>query len=80
MKVDQVIYVMPPNPYKDKKKKKQFKKDPSVRSALTVQLSYVRGQTGQTRTICGTCGKLHFELCRMGQNVCYRCGQPGHFA
>ena len=42
-KVEQVTYAMPPNPYKDKKKKRQFRKDPSVRSTPTVQLSYGRG-------------------------------------
>ena len=41
-KVEQVTYAMPPNPYKDKKKKRQFRKDPSIRSALIVQLSYGR--------------------------------------
>ena len=45
-KMEQVTYAMPPNPYKDKKKKKLFRKDSSVRFALIVQLSYGRGQTG----------------------------------
>ena len=80
MKVEQVTYAITHNPYKDKKKKKMFKKDPSIRSALTVHLSYGRRQIGQTLTVCGTCGKPHFELCRIEQNVCYRCGQPDHFA
>ena len=41
-----MTYAMPSNPYKDKKKKKPFRRDPSVRSALIVQLSYGRKQTG----------------------------------
>ena len=36
MKVEQVTYAMPPNPYKGKKKKKQFRRDSSVRSAPIV--------------------------------------------
>ncbi|XP_061362621.1 uncharacterized protein LOC133306330 [Gastrolobium bilobum] len=28
---------------------------------------------------CTTCGKNHVGVCRRGNNLCYRCGQPGHF-
>lgn len=27
----------------------------------------------------GLCGKLHLGRCRMGTNICYKCGQEGHF-
>ena len=42
-KVEQVTHAMPPNPYKDKKRRKPFRRDPPVRSAPTVQPSYGRG-------------------------------------
>ncbi|CAA0811943.1 Unknown protein, partial [Striga hermonthica] len=29
---------------------------------------------------CPTCGRLHQGECRFGQDVCYYCHEPGHFA
>ena len=30
--------------------------------------------------VCAQCGKKHLGICRQGTNVCYICGQEGHFA
>ena len=32
------------------------------------------------RQQCSKCGRFHRGECRWGTNVCYRCGQSGHFA
>ncbi|XP_061351788.1 uncharacterized protein LOC133296747 [Gastrolobium bilobum] len=33
----------------------------------------------QSFSACSTCGKNHTGVCRRGNNLCYKCGQPGHF-
>lgn len=35
-------------------------------------------QGKQQRTTCPKCGKEHLGECRLGTNVCYKCGKPGH--
>lgn len=35
---------------------------------------------GSGRPPCKKCGKPHAGECLFGQNVCYRCGEPGHIA
>ena len=37
-------------------------------------------QAPRPMVACGVCGKMHKGQCRLGQNVCYRCGQHGHFS
>ena len=38
-------------------------------------------QQGPNQLICKQCGKSHGNRpCRAGQNVCYVCGKPGHYA
>ncbi|XP_061370536.1 uncharacterized protein LOC133313215 [Gastrolobium bilobum] len=29
---------------------------------------------------CDNCGRHHKGVCLMGQNVCFKCGRPGHYA
>ncbi|KAL0536750.1 hypothetical protein IC582_025710 [Cucumis melo] len=48
--------------------------------------STVRSQPGQEsvsstvrRTPCTSCGRNHWDQCFVGADVCYQCGQPGHF-
>ena len=72
---------MPPHPRKDKKKKKkQYSRGTHVQSTPMMQISYRRGQTEQTRPVCNNCGKHHLGSCLWDQDVCYKCGQPGHMA
>ncbi|XP_059291377.1 uncharacterized protein LOC132044855 [Lycium ferocissimum] len=43
--------------------------------------SQYRPESGQMRPLlprCAQCGKLHAGQCRLGLDVCYACGQPGH--
>ncbi|XP_060192697.1 uncharacterized protein LOC132622171 [Lycium barbarum] len=43
--------------------------------------SQFRGDAGQARPPvprCSQCGKLHWGQCRLGLEVCYSCGRPGH--
>ncbi|KAG5589882.1 hypothetical protein H5410_040396 [Solanum commersonii] len=30
--------------------------------------------------LCGKCGKLHLGECRVGTNLCYKCGRTGNFS
>ena len=47
----------------------------------TYPLGAVRvGLETQQRTIYNTCGRGHSGPCRLGQNICYRYGQLGHFS
>ncbi|XP_059436492.1 uncharacterized protein LOC132169479 [Corylus avellana] len=38
------------------------------------------GSSSATGAPCPKCQRLHYGLCRTGTNMCYRCGQAGHFA
>ena len=43
----------------------------------------VKPPTGTSSTLrqqCSKCGRFHKGECRWGTDVCYRCGQSGHFA
>ncbi|KAH9658749.1 Endonuclease [Citrus sinensis] len=55
---------------------------PSVGSNVRTQGQYDRNSGGPSRSIqqtpCPTCGRNHQGQCRIGDNVCYLCGQPGH--
>ena len=45
--------------------------------------SSVKPSTGTSltpRQQCSKCGRFHIGECRWGIDVCYRCGQSGHFA
>ena len=45
--------------------------------------SSVKPSTGTSSTLrqqCSKCGRFHRGECRWGTDVCYRCGQSGHFA
>ncbi|XP_059290037.1 uncharacterized protein LOC132043575 [Lycium ferocissimum] len=35
-------------------------------------------QSNFTNPICAKCGRRHPGECRLGSNICYGCGQPGH--
>ncbi|XP_059310334.1 uncharacterized protein LOC132061566 [Lycium ferocissimum] len=37
------------------------------------------GQLNYTNPICSKCGKKHPGECRIGMDICYGCGQRGHF-
>jgi hypothetical protein len=51
----------------------------TVRRNIAPQQPNQQGRGGQCPT-CQTCGKMHSGRCRVGKLVCYRCGEPGHFA
>ncbi|MED6171700.1 hypothetical protein PIB30_043188 [Stylosanthes scabra] len=58
-------------PFQQPHQKKLFQRTPAT------------DQTEQTLidgSNCPSCGKLHKGKCLAGQNVCFRCFQPGHFA
>ena len=38
------------------------------------------GTSSTPRRQCSKCGRFHRGECRWGTDVCYRCGQSGHFA
>ena len=38
------------------------------------------GTSSTPRQQCSKCGRFHRGECRWGTDVCYRCGQSGHFA
>jgi hypothetical protein len=38
----------------------------------------LRSSKKQSRS-CHRCGRLHFEKCRSMKNLCYGCGEVGHF-
>ena len=50
-----------------------------------IQDTVMSSPTGEkdTRTqvwqSCTTCGRTHPGPCRLGQDVCYKCGQMGHY-
>ena len=69
------------------KKSKKGGKPPWVASKTGQRLqssqSSVKPPTGTSSTPrqqCSKCGRFHREECRWGTDVCYRCGQSGHFA
>ena len=78
--VEQVEYQMPPRPRKDKKKKRQFSRGVPVQSTPMMQITYGGGQQGQGKQTYSNCGKPHSGPCLWGQDVCYKCGQPGHMS
>ena len=50
---------------------------------LSSSQSSIKPQTGTSFTLrqqCSKCGRFHRGECRWGTDVCYRCGQSGHFA
>ena len=69
------------------KKSKKGGKPPSVAGKTGQRLqssqSSVKLPTGTSSTPrqqCSKCGRFHRGECRWGTDVCYRCGQSGHFA
>ena len=69
------------------KKSKKGGKPPWVASKTGQRLqssqSSVKPPTGTSSTPrqqCSKCGRFHRGECRGGTDVCYRCGQSGHFA
>ncbi|XP_061362926.1 uncharacterized protein LOC133306622 [Gastrolobium bilobum] len=51
----------------------KFKKTPFVKNGS--------GRPGVRKIpTCAKCGKVHPGVCRLGQNVCFSCGQAGHFS
>ena len=69
------------------KKSKKGGKPPWVASKTSQRLessqSSVKPSTGTSsipRQQCSKCGRFHRGECRWGTDVCYRCGQSGHFA
>ncbi|XP_062176067.1 uncharacterized protein LOC133881125 [Alnus glutinosa] len=53
--------------------------NPTVGRNIAPQQPNQHGRGGQFLT-CQTCGKMHSRRCRVRKLVCYRCGEPGHFA
>ncbi|KAH9671308.1 Endonuclease [Citrus sinensis] len=55
---------------------------PSVGSNVRTQGQYDRNNGGHRSSIqqtsCPTCGRNHQGQCRIEDNMCYLCGQPGH--
>ena len=86
----QVYMSLPAPPHKHKrrrkKKKGQYSGTPMIPvSHYILTPIYSPGvvnswQTPQRTGVCGNCGRLHKGQCRLGQNVCYRCGHPGHYS
>ncbi|KAL5570502.1 hypothetical protein UlMin_027077 [Ulmus minor] len=37
-------------------------------------------QNLSTMVTCTKCGRNHYGACKQGTNICFRCGQEGHFA
>ena len=69
------------------KKSKKGGKPPWVAGKTSQRLqssqSSIKPLTGTSSTPrqqCSKCGRFHRGECRWGTNVCYRCGQSGHFA
>ena len=69
------------------KKSKKGGKPPWVAGKTSQRLqssqSSVKPPTGTSSTPrqqCSKCGRFHRGECRWGTDVCYRCGQSGHFA
>ncbi|KAI3725262.1 hypothetical protein L1987_65043 [Smallanthus sonchifolius] len=38
-----------------------------------------QARVGET-TVCGKCGVRHAGECRLGKNLCYKCGKTGHYS
>ncbi|XP_061344646.1 uncharacterized protein LOC133290567, partial [Gastrolobium bilobum] len=51
----------------------KFKKTPFVKNGSRMF------SAGKIPT-CAKCGKMHTGVCRLGQNVCFSCGQAGHYS
>ncbi|XP_061359430.1 uncharacterized protein LOC133303529 [Gastrolobium bilobum] len=51
----------------------KFKKTPFVKNG--------NGMSGAGKIpTCAKCGKTHPGVCRLGQNICFSCGQTGHYS
>ena len=71
----------------EKKKKGQYHSTPVSQVSYVISTSMyppsgpVRiAHAPQQKIVCGTCGRLHGGQCRLGQDVCYKYGQHGHFS
>ena len=76
--VEQAGYPVAPTPYRSNKRRRQFRGTPANPSQTGPATSEV-GQGTQPWQTYNICGKRHLGRCRLGQDVCYHCGQAGHF-
>jgi cellular nucleic acid-binding protein len=60
----------------------EARKRPDVVASRMVRMDKEvdNGMVGLKRKICVKCGKEHLGECRIGTDLCYRCGEAGHIS
>ena len=82
-KIDGSIWTQGGSSKKSKKEGKPQWVDGKTGQRLQSSQSLIKPITGTSSTPrqqCNKCGRFHRGECRWGTDVCYRCGQSGHFA
>ncbi|XP_061366049.1 uncharacterized protein LOC133309301 [Gastrolobium bilobum] len=66
-------------PWKGKSKGLQAQQNTKFKKTPFVKNGSEMSGAGKIPT-CAKCGKMHTGVCRLGQNVCFSCGQAGHYS